>query len=206
MAEWGLSSLRGCPTAAVFPQSSGESSRPSALSSAGRIQPCKCRGSRAQEAPTVTHTAWGTACLGMGGGGDPQLPQPHMRVPPPHHARHPWAGGCARTRPPASPSCGLFKAVEQPLSTGGFWGLSSAQEACECLARDGFAGNREKNPNPKAGGWMPSLLNCLAEPTAPLPPGHTYSGSSPKSVPLCPLPAQGPCPRPGTAFSLHPQL
>lgn len=92
----------------------------------------------------------------------------------------------------------------KPLSAGGFRGLSSAQEACECPARDGFAGNREKTQTPKAAAGCPHC-SLPAEPTAPLPPGCTCGGSSPKSIPLCPLPAQGPCPLPGTAFSLHPQ-
>lgn len=61
---------------------------------------------------------------------------------------------------------------------------------------------------PKPSGWVPSLLKCLAEPPCPQTLSflgtHTRLGDSPKNIPLCPQPGQGPCPLPGAAFSLHP--
>lgn len=101
-----------------------------------------------QQPPTRARAqpAWGR--------GRSQLPGPCARVPLSHPAGHPSAGGCAGTQPPASPSCGLFKAVERLLGAGGFRGLSSVQEACEGPARDGFGGNRGKKPQTQ---WMGAL-------------------------------------------------
>lgn len=187
--------LSGDSLCCRFPQSSGGLSCPSALSTAGRIQPCNAVGLVLRRLPRspVGHSL-------PGDGGTPNCLGPTRGCPLPILLDVPGPVAVPGHVPQPLLPVGYLK----PLSAGGFRGLSSAQEACERPARDGFAGNREKTQTPKPAAGCPHC-SLPAEPTAPLPPGCTCGGSSPKSIPLCPLPAQGPCPLPGTAFSLHPQ-
>ena len=109
------------------------------------------------------------------------------------------------TRPPASPSCGLLKAVGRPLGAGGS-GACARRGSVRQPARGRLRGEQGEKPH-QARRLGPSLRSCLAGTPARGPPpsrAHPHRGGSPKTAPLSPQPGQGPRPLPGAASSLHP--
>lgn len=103
-AVWGLHGLRGCPTAVgccFLPVA--QEGCPVLLLSASRAgsNPANTVGAHAQEGlPRLQQPPTQAGAQPARGQGRPQPSGPRVRVPLPHPAGHPLAGGCAGTQPP----------------------------------------------------------------------------------------------------------